>query len=51
MIKEKDCAGLQSEFNITADNMDRLQSAGKSGSRNLELMAFLEDKIKELDCR
>lgn len=51
MIKEKDCAGLQSEFNITADNMDKLQSTGKSGSRNLELMAFLEDKIKELDCR
>lgn len=50
MIQEKDCTGLQKEFNITADNMDRLQASGKSGSRNLKLMEFLEDKMKELDC-
>jgi hypothetical protein len=50
MIEEKDCSGLQDEFNITADNMDKLQSAGKSASRNIDLMDFLEDKMKELDC-
>lgn len=50
MIEEKDCSGLQKEFNITADNMDRLQASGNSGSRNLDLMKFLEEKIKELDC-
>ena len=50
MIEEKNCSGLQDEFNTTADNMDKLQSAGKSASRNIDLMDFLEDKMKELDC-
>lgn len=50
MIEEKDCSGLQVEFNTTADNMDKLQSAGKSASRNIDLMDFLEDKMKDLDC-
>lgn len=50
LIEEKDCAGLQQEFNVTADNMDRLQATGKSGSRNLELMDFLDDEMKRLDC-
>jgi hypothetical protein len=50
MIEEKDCSGLQEEFNITAENMDKLQSAGKSASRNIDLMDFLEDKMKDLDC-
>lgn len=50
MIKEKDCAGLQQEFNVTADNMDRLQASGMSGSRNLDLMSFLEGQMKEMGC-
>lgn len=50
MIKEKDCTGLQEEFNVTADNMDRLQASGRSGARNLDLMNFLEEKMQELDC-
>ncbi|MCB0746484.1 MAG: hypothetical protein KDC90_03390 [Ignavibacteriae bacterium] len=50
LIENKDCAGLQQEFNNTADNMDRIQNAGGSGSRNLKLLTFLEDKMKELDC-
>ena len=50
MIEEKNCSGLQDEFNTTADNMDKLQSAGKSASRNIDLMDFLEDKMKDLDC-
>lgn len=50
MIEEKDCFGLQNEFNTTADNMDKLQSAGKSASRNIDLMNFLEEQMKEFDC-
>lgn len=50
MIEEKDCSDLQDEFNITADNMDKLQSAGKSASRNIDLMHFLEEQMKEFDC-
>ena len=50
MIEEKDCSGLQQEFNTTADNLDRLQASGKSGSRNLELMSFLEEEMIDLKC-
>jgi len=50
LIKAKDCHGLQEEFNITADNMERLQATRKSGSRNLDLMGFLEDEMKKLEC-
>ena len=50
LIEQKDCAGLQDEFNIAADNMDKLQVTGKSGSRNLELMDFLDNQMKKLDC-
>ncbi|REG99146.1 hypothetical protein [Flavobacterium aquicola] len=50
MIKEKDCAGLQEEFNVTADNLDRLQASGRSGERNLDLMNFLEEQMKNLGC-
>ncbi len=51
LIKEKDCEGLQKEFNITADNMDRLQVNGKSATKNIDLMRFLEETMKELDCK
>lgn len=50
LIKEKDCQGLQKEFDITAGNMDRLQASGKNASKNLDLMNFLEEKMKELNC-
>lgn len=50
MIEEKNCSGLQAEFNITADNMDRLQSSGKSASRNIDLMDFLTKQMRELNC-
>ncbi|MBC5834346.1 hypothetical protein G6N05_07825 [Flavobacterium sp. F372] len=50
LIEDKDCKGLQDEFNVTAENMDRLQKTGKSASRNIDLMDFLEDKMKELGC-
>ena len=51
MIDEKDCTGLQQEFNTTADVMDKLQATGKSASRNLDLMDFLEEQMKKLDCQ
>lgn len=50
LVQNKDCQGLQIEFNTTADNLDKIQNAGGSGSRNLELMYFLDDKLKELGC-
>ena len=50
LIEKKDCAGLQEEFKITVDNMDRIQASGGSAQRNLDLMQFLDDQMKELDC-
>jgi hypothetical protein len=50
MIQEKDCSGLQQEFNTTANNMDKLQASGKGASRNLDLMDFLEEQMKDLEC-
>jgi len=50
LIKNKDCKELQNEFNITADNLDRIQNSGGSGNRNLELMDFLNEKMNELGC-
>lgn len=50
LIKNKDCAGLQKEFKITADNLDRIQNTGGSGSRNLQLMDFLNVKMEEFGC-
>ena len=30
--------------------MDRLQANGKSATKNIDLMGFLEEKTKEFDC-
>ena len=40
LIKNKDCEGLQKEYNITADNLDRIHNSGGTSSRNLDLMFF-----------
>lgn len=50
LIVSKDCKGLQKEFNIAADNMDRVQSSGKSGGKFLDLMEFIIEKKEELHC-
>ena len=50
LIEKKDCAGLQNEFKITAENLEKIQNSGGDGSRNLGLMNFLDKKMKELDC-
>lgn len=50
LIKNKDCEGLQKEYNITADNLDRIHNSGGTSSRNLDLMDFLDSKMKDLEC-
>jgi hypothetical protein len=52
LIRNKDCDGLQAQFNITADNMDRLFDAGniRNGSRNSKLLGFIDEKMEELGC-
>lgn len=50
LIIRKDCAGLQDEFNTTADNLDRFHAAGKTSNQNLEHMDFLDEVMKKLGC-
>lgn len=49
-IENKDCAGLQSEFNTAANNMDNHHKAGKKGGKFLELMDFLDLELKKAGC-
>lgn len=44
MIEEKDCSGLKYEFYIKIDNMDKVQSAVESFSKNIDLMDQLKIK-------
>lgn len=48
LINSKDCAGLQREFNIADSNMD--MKLKRTGRGNTELMSFINDKMRELDC-
>lgn len=49
-ILSKDCKGLQEEFSTTADNLDKFHKAGKTSSRNLDYMNFLDTQLKKLGC-
>lgn len=48
MIIDKDCDGLQKEFNIASDN-DYAQRH-RTGSGNIDLMDFINRKLEEIDC-
>lgn len=50
LIQDKDCNGLQKEFDNSAEMMDKKQNSGMSGSKHLELMSFLETKMTKLNC-
>lgn len=50
MIFNKDCGALQEEFDATAENSERIHASGRTANRNLDLMDFLDEQMKELDC-
>lgn len=50
LIVEKNCQGLQKEYNVGANLMEKKQNSGKSASKELELISFLDDKMREIDC-
>lgn len=50
MIFNKDCRGLQEEFNTTAENSERIQASGRTADRNLDLMEFLDEQMRALNC-
>ena len=49
LIKNKDCQGLQNEFNTTYNNTD--SQIARTGKGNSDLMDFIDDKMIELGCR
>lgn len=50
LIFNRDCVGLQEEFNAAAENSERFHNAGKSSSKHLDLMDFVDTQLKKLDC-
>lgn len=50
LILSNDCKGLQDEFNVTSDNLDRFHNAGKTSPRNLKYMEFLDTQLRKLGC-
>lgn len=47
-ILNSDCAELQKEFDIAADNSDRQRE--RTGSGNLKLMNFIDARLKAKGC-
>ena len=47
-VKEKDCNGLQSEFDAADKNSDLQRN--RTGEGNADLMAYLDEKMKECGC-
>ena len=50
LVQEKDCNGLQAEFNTAEENLKRKHNAGQTANKQLELMDFLDKKLKEIGC-
>lgn len=48
MIKNKDCQGLQNEFNI-ADQNNEAQMR-RTGRNNAELLDFIDNAMANMDC-
>jgi len=48
LIKNKDCAGLQNEFN-QADKNNQAQ-LNRTGRTNADLMDFIDEKMIDLGC-
>lgn len=50
LVQNKDCQGLQIEFNTTADNLDRYHASGRSSQRHSKLLQFVNEKLEEIGC-
>jgi hypothetical protein len=48
LVKNKDCKGLQEEFDVSADNSTRHYE--KTGVNNLKLMDYLDYELKSCGC-
>ena len=50
MIFNKDCDGLQKEFNNADENIKRFHESGRSSNKHTELMDFVDEQMRELGC-
>ena len=48
MIRDKDCNGLQAEFDIAYQNSEAQRR--RTGKSNSELLSFIDDAMAEIDC-
>ncbi|KGL61920.1 hypothetical protein [Polaribacter sp. Hel1_85] len=50
LIIDKNCGELQEQFTIAADMSEIKHSTGKIANKELELMDFIDEKMRDLDC-
>lgn len=50
LILDKNCEELQEEFTTAANMSEIKHSTGKKANKELELMTFIDEKLKNLDC-
>jgi hypothetical protein len=50
LIIEKNCKGLQEEYNTAANMMEKKQKSGIRASKEVELVTFLDNKMRDLNC-
>ncbi|MCI2230242.1 hypothetical protein MC378_13775 [Polaribacter sp. MSW13] len=50
LIIGKNCGELQEQFTIAADMSEIKHSTGKRANKELELMDFIDEKMRDLDC-
>jgi len=50
MIFNKDCDGLQKEFNSADENVKRFHNAGSNSIKHTELMDFVDEQMRGLGC-
>ena len=50
LIFNKDCEGLQKEFNNADENIKRFHNAGSNSVKHTKLMDFVDEQMKEIGC-
>jgi hypothetical protein len=50
LIIEKNCNELQNEYNTAANIMEGKQTNGIRATKEVELVSFLDDKMRDLEC-
>ena len=50
LIINKDCVGLQKEFDTTESNSQMNRKRGRSSSHFVDLMGYIDDNMRKIGC-